>query len=186
MLYMLERLAAFLLLVLWTPVLGLIGLLIKLTSPGPVIYSQVRFGKGGDEFTVYKLRSMFVSGNDASIIEANDPRITPFGSFLRRTRLDELPQLWNIVLGEMAFVGPRPHNIADTEAHTRRFGRRYTNRYMLRPGLYSLELRWKRGDPVRRLVACDELFRMRKTYWLSLTIFLKSSEGFARFAGKTF
>jgi lipopolysaccharide/colanic/teichoic acid biosynthesis glycosyltransferase len=130
---------------------------------------------------------MFVSSNDSSIKDCNDPRITPFGSFLRRTRLDELPQLWNIVLGEMAFVGPRPHNKADTEVHTRRFGRRYTNRYMLRPGLYGLaQLRWSRGDPYRRLVACDELLRMRKTYLLTLIILLKSTGGLVRFSGKTF
>lgn len=97
-------------LILW-PVMFITAVIVKLDSPGPAIYSQVRVGRFGKEFKVHKFRSM---RQDAEVKTGpvlageNDPRITKFGHFMRATRLDELPQLFNVLKGEMSIVGPRP------------------------------------------------------------------------------
>jgi lipopolysaccharide/colanic/teichoic acid biosynthesis glycosyltransferase len=108
-------------LVLAAPVLGLIALAIKLDSPGPAIFGQQRIGKGGKPFTLYKFRSMIADADtwkeqlrglneaDGPLFKIKgDPRCTPVGRWLRRLSLDELPQLYNVLLGEMSLVGPRP------------------------------------------------------------------------------
>lgn len=97
-------------LIISIPFLIVIGILIRLDSPGPVLYSQRRIGRDGDRFTIYKLRSM---SNDAESAGAkyavvNDPRVTRIGRWLRKTRIDEIPQLWNVIRGEMSIIGPRP------------------------------------------------------------------------------
>lgn len=95
--------------VLW-PIMLLIALAIKLSSSGPVLYSQIRIGQYGHPFRLHKFRSMVVNAErlGSSVTTGRDPRITPIGRILRRTKLDELPQLWNVVRGDMSFVGPRP------------------------------------------------------------------------------
>jgi lipopolysaccharide/colanic/teichoic acid biosynthesis glycosyltransferase len=96
--------------VLLLPVIGVLALLIKLTSRGPVLYSQARTGYLGNMFTLLKFRSMVLDAeaDGPQWAEDNDARATPLGRFMRRTRLDELPQLWNVIRGEMSFCGPRP------------------------------------------------------------------------------
>ncbi|MBS3903048.1 MAG: sugar transferase [Anaplasmataceae bacterium] len=96
--------------VLLFPLLALVALLIKITSPGPVIYSQTRVGYGNRPFTLYKFRTMRIDAekSGAQWAQENDPRVTFIGKILRHTHLDELPQLWNILRGEVSFVGPRP------------------------------------------------------------------------------
>jgi sugar transferase (PEP-CTERM system associated) len=98
-------------LILLAPVMGLVALAVRVTSGGPVLYHQARVGKGGRVFTVHKFRSMrqdAEAGTGAVWAQVGDARLTPVGGFLRRTRLDELPQLWNVLLGDMSMVGPRP------------------------------------------------------------------------------
>jgi lipopolysaccharide/colanic/teichoic acid biosynthesis glycosyltransferase len=101
--------AAFGLLAL-APVGALIALLVKLSDGGPVFFAQTRVGRGGRPFRIWKFRSMFVNADKAglAVTSGRDPRVTWIGRILRRTKLDELPQLWNVLVGEMSFVGPRP------------------------------------------------------------------------------
>jgi lipopolysaccharide/colanic/teichoic acid biosynthesis glycosyltransferase len=95
------------LLVLALP-LAVLMLLVRLDSPGPALYRQVRLGEHGRPFTLYKLRSMRTGATGPEVTAAGDPRVTRLGGFLRRTSLDELPQLWHVLRGQMTLVGPRP------------------------------------------------------------------------------
>lgn len=105
-------------LVLSVPFILIFGIIIKLTSPGPIFYSQKRVGYMGKPIMIHKLRSM---RNDAEKktgavwAQKNDPRVTPVGKFMRKTRIDELPQFWNILMGDMSLVGPRPERPQLTE-----------------------------------------------------------------------
>lgn len=96
------------LLVLW-PVLLIVAILIKVKMPGgPAIFKQKRVGRNGELFTMYKFRSMTVAHSGSSVSVAGESRITPLGAKLRRYKMDELPELWNVLIGDMSFVGPRP------------------------------------------------------------------------------
>jgi putative colanic acid biosynthesis UDP-glucose lipid carrier transferase len=127
---------AMLILILILPLLLLIAMLIKLTSPGPVIFKQRRYGLDGKEIIVYKFRSMTVCENGPQIAQAriNDPRITPLGAFLRKTSLDELPQFFNVLQNRMSIVGPRPHAIAHNEQY-RKLIKGYMLRHKVKPGI---------------------------------------------------
>jgi putative colanic acid biosysnthesis UDP-glucose lipid carrier transferase len=127
------------LLVLLSPLLLIVALAIKLTSPGSVIFRQRRYGLDGEEITVYKFRSMRVSEDGATVTQASrdDPRITPIGKILRRYSLDELPQLFNVLQGRMSLVGPRPHAVAHNEEY-RGLIKGYMLRHKVRPGITGL------------------------------------------------
>ncbi|WP_246264573.1 undecaprenyl-phosphate glucose phosphotransferase [Aromatoleum toluvorans] len=127
---------ALLILMLLSPVLLAIAIGVKLSSPGPAIFKQRRYGLDGREILVYKFRSMTVCDDGASVKQAtrNDSRITPFGAFLRRTSLDELPQFINVLQGRMSIVGPRPHAVAHNEAY-RKLIKGYMIRHKVKPGI---------------------------------------------------
>ncbi|MCG7601026.1 undecaprenyl-phosphate glucose phosphotransferase [Halomonas sp. McH1-25] len=114
----------------------IIAIGIKMTSPGPILFKQNRYGLDGRPIEVYKFRSMCVMENDDKIVQAtrNDTRITPFGSFLRRTSLDELPQFINVLQGRMSIVGPRPHAVAHNEEYRGQI-RGYMLRHKMKPGI---------------------------------------------------
>jgi exopolysaccharide biosynthesis polyprenyl glycosylphosphotransferase len=133
-------------LILLSPLLIPAAIAVRLTSPGPALFHQVRIGRDGEEFSCLKLRTMYVDAEErlADLLDGNegdgllvkikdDPRITPVGRFLRRTSIDELPQLWNVVRGDMSLVGPRPLAVKDEEfqGDTRR-------RMLVRPGITGL------------------------------------------------
>jgi sugar transferase (PEP-CTERM system associated) len=128
---------AFLGLVIASPVLLLVAILQKITSPGPILYYQERVGKDGRVFTIRKFRSMRTDaeqGTGAVWSTAGDPRVTPFGRLLRRTRLDELPQLWNVLRGDMSLVGPRPERPEFVTGLNQQIPY-YGQRHAVRPGV---------------------------------------------------
>ena len=127
---------ALLILVLISPVLLLIALCVKLTSPGPAIFRQRRYGLDGEEIIVYKFRSMTVMDDGETIRQASkgDQRMTPIGAFLRKTSLDELPQFFNVLQGRMSIVGPRPHAVAHNEIY-RKLIKGYMLRHKVPPGI---------------------------------------------------
>jgi len=130
-----EWLFAGVLIVLAAPVLLLIALAVKLTSRGPVFYSQTRVGKNGKLFTLYKIRSMHhdcEKDSGARWSTPGDSRVTPIGAFLRKTHLDELPQLWNVLCGDMSLVGPRPERPEFTPSLERAIPH-YCDRLAVRP-----------------------------------------------------
>jgi len=123
-------------LIVISPLLLAIAIGVKLSSPGPVIFRQRRNGLDGGEIVVYKFRSMISQDNGPVVRQATkrDPRITPFGAFLRRTSLDELPQFINVLQGRMSIVGPRPHAVAHNEEY-RRLIKAYMVRHKVKPGI---------------------------------------------------
>lgn len=130
---------ATLILVLISPLLLAVALGVKLSSPGPVLFRQRRYGMDGEEFTVYKFRSMTVMEDGGQIAQATkgDPRVTRLGAFLRRTSLDELPQFINVLQGRMSIVGPRPHAVAHNELY-RKLIKGYMVRHKVKPGITGL------------------------------------------------
>ncbi|HZM00229.1 MAG TPA: sugar transferase [Planctomycetota bacterium] len=124
------------------PLLCVAALAIKLTSPGPLLYRARRAGLGGRPFDVLKLRTMH-AGSDASaqfVTGADDARVTPVGRILRRFKLDELPQFWNVLVGEMSVVGPRPETWDFVQQH---YTERWRRTLSVRPGIASsADVRW--------------------------------------------
>jgi sugar transferase (PEP-CTERM system associated) len=164
-------------LLLALPVMGLVAVAVWLTSDGPVLYHQRRVGQHGRVFTVHKFRSMLANaevGTGAVWSRGDeDPRITAVGRFLRRTRLDELPQLWNIVLGDMSFVGPRPERPEFVSQLTQEIPY-YGQRHVVRPGLTGwAQVRYTYGASVE-----DALMKLQydlfyiKNLTLALDIFI--------------
>lgn len=115
-----DLILSFLFLVITTPLFVVIAIGIKISSVGHIFYHQKRVGKNGSLFQIYKFRTMFNNAHKmgTTVTTYNDPRITRFGRFLRDTKLDELPQLWNVFIGEMSFVGPRPEVPEIVEKYT--------------------------------------------------------------------
>jgi putative colanic acid biosysnthesis UDP-glucose lipid carrier transferase len=126
-------------LVMLAPVMLLAALAIRLTSAGPVLFRQVRYGFDGERIQVYKFRTMTATTNTGPVVQAtrDDPRITPVGLFLRRTSIDELPQLFNVLAGTMSLVGPRPHAVDHNETY-RHLIKGYMTRHKVLPGITGL------------------------------------------------
>ncbi len=131
------------------PVLLLAAIAIKLSSRGPVLYKQVRVGRGGVPFTLYKLRSMYVNAEAATgavWAAKDDPRVTPVGRWLRKLRIDELPQLWNVLKGEMSIVGPRPERPEFVKILSEQIPY-YRQRHCVKPGITGwAQINHKYGD----------------------------------------
>ena len=125
-------------LVILSPFYIILGIGVKLSSKGPVFYTHTRMGRYGNPFKIYKFRSMYINSeaNGPSLSSTNDPRITPFGRFIRKMRFDEFPQFYNVLIGDMSLVGPRPERhffikqIVELAPH-------YLLLYKIRPGITS-------------------------------------------------
>lgn len=131
----LDLILSFLILTLGLPLWALIAILIKLTSKGPVLYTQYRVGKNGKEFKMYKFRSMYQNSDKIEDwTKVNDPRVTPFGKLLRKTHLDEIPQFFNVLKGDMSIVGPRPEQKSLVEKFSKTIPF-YKRRLIVRPGI---------------------------------------------------
>lgn len=134
-----ERFLALCGLVFILPLLAIVALLVVLDSPGPVMFRQARHGLGGRIFHIYKFRTMSVAASQDAFRQAtlNDVRVTRLGRFLRASSIDELPQLINVLIGDMALVGPRPHPLALDEQYRSEVPH-YMDRYRVRPGITGL------------------------------------------------
>ncbi|MGQ0486723.1 MAG: sugar transferase [Hyphomicrobiales bacterium] len=172
---------AALLLAVLAPVLLLCAAAIKLDSPGPVFFRQERHGRRGTVFRIYKFRTMHALENGASAIQCrkDDPRVTRVGALLRKASIDELPQLINVLSGEMALVGPRPHPLSLDREYAPRI-RRYGQRYTVKPGMTGLaQIRGCRG-PTESLadmaarVASDLEYVRRRSLAFDLWILFKT------------
>ena len=163
------------------PVMGIIALAVRLDSPGPVLFRQRRHGFNSEAITVWKFRSMRHEAADASAsrqVSVGDERVTRVGRFIRRTSLDELPQLLNVLRGEMSLVGPRPHAIgmltAGQESH--RLVAEYAWRHRMKPGITGwAQINGSRGPvedaaAIRRRVALDVEYIERQSFWFDLYI----------------
>jgi lipopolysaccharide/colanic/teichoic acid biosynthesis glycosyltransferase len=167
---------ALVLFILTSPLLLIAALLVKLTSRGPVIYSQVRLGRGGEPYRLFKLRTMTHNcekESGARWSTPGDSRITPVGRFLRKTHLDELPQLWNVLRGEMSLVGPRPER-PEFVPQLEQAIPLYRQRLQVRPGVTGLaQVQLPPDtdlDSVRRKLAYDLYYVQHVGYWLDVCI----------------
>jgi len=176
----LDMFLAGLLLVLTAPLIIVCAVLVRLEGRGPVLYRQVRVGKGGVEFEMFKFRTM-VEGSDpvgiGTAVTRDDPRVTPVGRWLRRTSLDELPNLFNVVQGEMALVGPRPTIPAQVADYTGRQHRRHD----VLPGITGwAQVKGRAGIPWEDRIELDleyverrsllfDLGILARTVWLTIT-----------------
>lgn len=173
-----DRWIAGLMLVASLPIIAMVWILVKITSRGPGFYSQRRTGKEGVPFRIHKIRTMTwncESGTGAIWAAKNDPRVTLLGRFLRATHLDELPQLFNVVSGEMAMIGPRPERPEIIERLLPEIPN-YQDRLAVLPGVTGLAQVCTGADQtiddVRLKLEYDRLYIQRKTRWLDFRIAL--------------
>ncbi|HBZ4217558.1 TPA: undecaprenyl-phosphate glucose phosphotransferase, partial [Klebsiella pneumoniae] len=175
-----------LILILISPILLVIATAVKTTSKGPVIFRQVRYGMDGKPIKVWRFRSMTVMENDDKVIQAtkNDIRVTKVGKFLRSTSLDELPQFFNVLFGQMSVVGPRPHAVSHNEQY-RSLIQGYMLRHKVKPGITGLaQINGWRGETdtlekMEKRIEYDLLYIRGWSIWLDLKIiFLTVFKGF--------
>lgn len=180
--------AALLAIVVLSPLLAIVALLVKLTSRGPVLHRSLRSGRNGTLFRVYKFRSMVPGAEKLGGLSTakDDPRVTRFGKFLRRAKLDELPQLFNVVRGEMSIVGPRP----EFPQYTRQYSDEEKLILTVRPGITDYaSIRFRHLDRVLGSEEPDRVYEERirpiknalrlqyakhHNFWLDLALILKT------------
>lgn len=154
----------------------MVGLLIRLCSPGPMLFVQVRSGRNGRVFHCLKFRTMHHAPTAAfAQCRRNDSRVTRIGAFLRRTNLDEMPQFWNVLMGDMSIVGPRPHAVQHDDQYWHVIDN-YRSRYEVRPGITGLaQVRGARGETrqlvnMKHRVQYDLLYVKRQSLLLDIKL----------------
>ena len=177
-----------------SPLLAVIALLIKITSPGPVFFIQKRLGLGKNPFKIIKFRTMVADAeSQISKVEhlnetsgptfkiKNDPRITPLGKFLRKTSLDEIPQLLNVVMGDMSLVGPRPLPLRDYEGFSKDWHRR---RFSVKPGITCLwQIMGRSSIAFEEWMALDMRYIDQWSVWLDIKILFQTIPAVFRGSG---
>ena len=177
--YAFDLVVAGILLIITLPIAIPVAIAIKLTSEGPIFYSQIRTGLNGKKFKVHKFRSMYQNAEAKGIqwAKEKDPRITPIGSFIRLTRIDELPQLWNVFKGEMSMVGPRPER-PEFDVQLREAIPYYDVRYLVKPGITGwAQVSYPYGASVEdayQKVAYDLFYIKNYSLFLDLAIAFKT------------
>jgi putative colanic acid biosysnthesis UDP-glucose lipid carrier transferase len=152
---------ASLIMVVISPLLAAVAIGVKMSSPGPILFKQRRYGLDGREIIVYKFRSMRVTEDGPVVKQAtkDDPRVTRFGAFIRKTSLDELPQFVNVLQGRMSIVGPRPHAVAHNEMY-RKLIKSYMIRHKVKPGITG----WAQVNGLRGETETVEKMKARIEY----------------------
>jgi putative colanic acid biosynthesis UDP-glucose lipid carrier transferase len=176
-----------LILLLLSPILLAVAVAIKYDSSGPVFFRQKRAGWNGNTFRIWKFRSMYVqqSSDNETLKQAekNDPRVTKVGAFIRKTSLDELPQLFNVLTGDMSLVGPRPHAVQHDEEYSEGIDDYYA-RHNIKPGITGLaQVRGYRGetkeiDQMTKRIESDIEYINNWSIWLDLSILLRTTKAF--------
>ena len=177
-----DKVLAILALIVLSPILLITAILIKIDSPGPVFFRQSRTGWNGKEFFIWKFRSMKIHQEaDGEVTQAtrDDSRITRVGRFIRKTSIDELPQLFNVLSGKMSMVGPRPHAIEHNTDYDKRI-RAYMTRHRIKPGITGLaQVNGYRGETdtlekMKKRVEYDMQYINNWSFWLDIEILLKT------------
>jgi exopolysaccharide biosynthesis polyprenyl glycosylphosphotransferase len=181
----LDRVGTGLGLLLLSPFFALLAILIKLESPGPVLFSQTRIGLGGSPFKCWKLRSMYIDAEQRKqeLLEQNemdggttfkmkrDPRVTTVGRFIRKASIDELPQLWNVFVGDMSLVGPRPPVPSEVAQYTAR----ERQRLFVKPGITCIWQVSGRSDiPFPEQVLLDIEYIQKRSLWMDIKLLLRT------------
>ena len=169
-----DIIVSFIGLIIFSPVFLSIAVAVKITSPGPILFRQKRIGNNNVEFTLYKFRSMVVQryqDSDTIWTIQNDKRVTPFGKVLRQTNLDELPQLWNVLVGDMSIVGPRP----EREHFVEKFSSKIPNyriRHLVKSGITGLAQAngWRGNTSIKKRIENDLYYLENWSLWLDLKI----------------
>jgi putative colanic acid biosynthesis UDP-glucose lipid carrier transferase len=170
-----------LILLLISPLMLILAIGVKHSSPGPILFKQRRYGLDGKEIVVYKFRSMTVCEDGAHVTQAtrNDIRVTPFGAFIRKTSLDELPQFINVLQGRMSIVGPRPHAVSHNETY-RKLVKGYMIRHKVKPGITGwAQVNGFRGetdtlDKMKMRIDYDLEYLRQWNLWLDIKIITRT------------
>jgi putative colanic acid biosynthesis UDP-glucose lipid carrier transferase len=176
-----DMVLAVLILLMLLPVMLAIAIAVKVSSKGPIIFRQRRYGLYGEQIFVYKFRSMTVTEDGTNVVQAkkNDQRITKVGAFLRKTSLDELPQFINVLQGRMSIVGPRPHAVAHNEQY-RKLIKGYMLRHKAKPGITGwAQVNGLRGetetlDKMEARIRYDLDYLRSWSVWLDLWIIIRT------------
>ena len=179
--WLFDKLVSVIGLVVLSPVLLVVAILIKKEMPGPVLFRQKRVGQHGRLFTVYKFRSMTVKAEASvaskdsevtSIASMEQSRITPLGEMLRRYKLDELPELWNVLKGDMSFVGPRPI----VEDEKKKYGDKFRYIFSVTPGLSGMwQISGRSSTGYEERVMLDTYYIQNWSIWLDIWIILQTA-----------
>jgi putative colanic acid biosysnthesis UDP-glucose lipid carrier transferase len=183
-----DKVLSLIILLLISPILLVVALAVKWDSPGPVFFRQKRAGWNGKTFRIWKFRSMYVqqqATDNMELVQAqkNDPRVTKVGAFIRKTSLDELPQLFNVLIGDMSLVGPRPHAVQHDKVYSARIDDYYA-RHNIKPGITGLaQVRGYRGetheiDQMTKRIESDIEYINNWSIWLDLSILARTTTAF--------